>query len=72
MARADPWLRRLDGLFAVLLLAGGFAVVFDHQLLAAFLAGIAMGYVVVFLVVEPATTRALFSPQRGRESSLVG
>ncbi len=66
IGRAAPWLRRVDGLFAGLLLAGAFAVAFDHQLLAAFLAGIALGYVVVFLVVEPATTRALFSP-RGRE-----
>ncbi|MCH8320498.1 MAG: hypothetical protein IH790_06055 [Acidobacteria bacterium] len=65
IGRAAPWLRRVDGLFAGLLLAGAFAVAFDHPLLAAFLAGIAMGYVVVFLVVEPATTRALFSPQRG-------
>ncbi len=67
IGRAAPWLRRVDGLFAGLLLAGAFAVAFDHQLLAAFLAGIAMGYVVVFLVVEPATTRALFSPRGGRE-----
>jgi len=67
IGRAAPWLRRVDGLFAGLLLAGAFAVAFDHQLLAAFLAGIAMGYVVVFLVVEPATTRALFSPRGERE-----
>jgi hypothetical protein len=45
-------------------LLGAFAVAFDYQLLAAFLAGIAMGYVVVFLIVEPATTRARFSPQK--------
>ncbi len=65
MARAAPWLRRVDWLFAALLLVSAFAVAFDHQLLAGFLAGIAMGYVVVFLVVEPATTRALFSPTKG-------
>ena len=65
MARAAPWLRRIDGLFAALLLLGAFAMPFDHQLLAGFLAGIAMGYVVVVLVVEPATTRALFSPPKG-------
>jgi len=64
LGRAAPWLRRIDGLFAALLLAGAFAVAFDHQLLAAFLAGIAMGYVVVFLIVEPATTRARFSPPK--------
>jgi hypothetical protein len=63
--RAAPWLRRVDGLFAVLLLVSAFALAFDHQLLAAFLAGIALGYVVVFLVAEPATTRALFSPPKG-------
>jgi hypothetical protein len=67
LGRATPWLRRIDGLFAALLLLGAFAVAFDHQLLAAFLAGIAMGYVVVFLVVEPATTRALFSPPKEPE-----
>ena len=67
MARAAPWLRSVDGLFAVLLLVSAFTVAFDHQLLAGFLAGIAMGYVVVFLVVEPATTRALFSPPKGPE-----
>ena len=64
LSRAAPWLRRIDGLFAALLLLGAFAVAFDHQLLAAFLAGIAMGYVVVFLIVEPATTRARFSPKK--------
>ena len=64
LGRAAPWLRRIDGLFAALLLAGAFAVAFDHPLLAAFLAGIAMGYVVVFLIVEPATTRARFSPKK--------
>ncbi len=67
LARAAPWLRPIDGLFAALLLAGAFAVAFDRQLLAAFLAGIAMGYVVVFLIVEPATTRARFSPQKEAE-----
>ena len=67
LGRAAPWLRRIDGLFAALLLLGAFAVAFDHQLLAAFLAGIAMGYVVVFLIVEPATTRARFSPPKGPE-----
>ncbi len=65
IGRAAPWLRRVDGLFAALLLVSAFAVAFDHQLLAGFLAGIAMGYMVVFLVVEPATTRALFSPPKG-------
>jgi len=64
LGRAAPWLRRIDGLFAALLLPGAFAVAFDHPLLAAFLAGIAMGYVVVFLIVEPATTRARFSPPK--------
>jgi serine/threonine protein kinase len=64
LGRATPWLRRIDGLFAALLLLGAFAVAFDHQLLAAFLAGIAMGYLVVFLIVEPATTRARFSPPK--------
>ncbi|MCZ6879162.1 MAG: serine/threonine-protein kinase [Acidobacteria bacterium] len=65
MAHAAPWLRRVDWFFAVLLLISAFVVAFDHQLLAGFLAGIAMGYVVVFLIVEPATTRALFSPPKG-------
>ena len=64
LGRAAPWLRRIDGLFAALLLLGAFALAFDHQFLAAFLAGIAMGYVVVFLIVEPATTRARFSPPK--------
>lgn len=64
LGRAAPWLRRIDGLFAALLLLGAFALAFDHQFLAAFLAGIAMGYVVVFLIVEPATTRARFSPAK--------
>ena len=64
LGRATPWLRRIDGLFAALVLLGAFALAFDHQFLAAFLAGIAMGYVVVFLIVEPATTRARFSPPK--------
>jgi len=67
LGRAAPWLRRIDGLFAALLLLGAFALAFDHQFLAAFLAGIAMGYVVVFLIVEPATTRARFSPPKEPE-----
>ena len=49
------------------MLLGAFALAFDHQFLAAFLAGIAMGYVVVFLIVEPATTRARFSPPKEPE-----
>jgi serine/threonine protein kinase len=65
--RTAPWLRRIDGLFTALLLLGAFALAFDHQFLAAFLAGIAMGYVVVFLIVEPATTRARFSPTKEPE-----
>ncbi len=67
LGRAAPWLRRIDGLFVALLLLGAFALAFDHPLLAACLAGIAMGYVVVFLIVEPATTRARFSPPKEPE-----
>ena len=60
IARAAPWLRRVDGVVCSASVGLRLCRGFDHQLLAGFLAGIAMGYVVVFLVVEPATTRALF------------
>ena len=64
MRRSAPWIRRGDWSFFVLLLASAFVVAVDQHAFAGLLAGIAIGYLVVFLVVEPATARAAFSSRR--------
>ena len=69
MQRIFPWIRRCDWGFVTLLLAAAFAVAADHNAVAGLLGGVAIGYLVVFLVVEPTTARAAFSPQRRSTSS---
>lgn len=60
--RVAGWKRRVDGLFSLCLLLGGALIVTREQLLAGCLAAVAVSYTVVFLVVEPATERAVFKP----------
>ncbi len=59
-----PWIRRCDWGFVALLLASAFVVAANHHAIAGLLGGVAIGYLVVSLVVEPATTKAAFSPRR--------
>ena len=60
--RVRGWKRRVDGLFSLCLLLGAALIVTREQLLAGCLAAVAVSYTVVFLVVEPATRRAVFKP----------
>ncbi len=60
--RVRGWKRRVDGLFSLCLLLGAALIVTQEQLLAGCLAAVAVSYTVVFLLVEPATERAVFEP----------
>ncbi|MCY3778470.1 MAG: serine/threonine-protein kinase [Candidatus Aminicenantes bacterium] len=60
--RVRGWKRRVDGLFSLCLLLGAALIVNQEQLLAGCLAAVAVSYTVVFLLVEPATERAVFEP----------
>ena len=66
MRRVSPWIRHIDWLFSALLVMAALAVSFDHHVVGGLLAAVSIGYVAVFLVVEPATARAVFS---GRDPS---
>lgn len=66
-----PWIRRCDWVFVSLLLAAAVAVSADHHVVAGLLAGVAIAYLVVFLVVEPATAGAAFGGEHGPETSVL-
>lgn len=65
ISRFGPWVRGIDWAFTAVLLAAAVGV-FRHHLLAGVLLAVATAYLVVFLVVEPTTVRAVFSG--GRET----
>ncbi len=54
------WSQAIDGVFTVSLLGGALALLPGSQLMAGVLAGIGIGYAVVFWVIEPATVQAVF------------
>lgn len=60
LRQVHPWKRIVDGLFCLLLMAGAVLNLSDPPLLSGVLAAVAVGYAVVFLVVEPATVRSIF------------
>ena len=60
--RVRRWKHRVDGIFSLCLLLGAALIVTREQILAGCLAAVAVSYTVVFLVVEPATERAVFKP----------
>ena len=60
MKRVRRWKTRIDWCFAVLLLAAAAAILPELQLISGVLAAVAVVYLVVFLVIEPATTSAVF------------
>ncbi len=62
LCRVGGWKQRVDGLFSLCLLLGGALIATQEQILAGCLAAVAVSYTVVFLVVEPATERAVFKP----------
>jgi hypothetical protein len=69
ITRLFGWLRRVDGVFTVGVLAAA-AASFQDRLTAAVLASVAVGYAVIFLVVEPATVHSVFAlPSRDRGRS---
>lgn len=55
---AWPWTRVADGVFGILLLVAGARHSTSHRDLAAVFIGAAVGVLILFLIVEPATTRA--------------
>jgi hypothetical protein len=60
LVRVSPWIRRADWLFSVCI-AGAALTLFPRlQLIASLLVAVAIGYLVVFLVIEPATVKAVF------------
>jgi serine/threonine protein kinase len=56
----SPWIRRADWVFVVLLLVGGLAIARQHTGLATLLLAVAVGNLIAFLFIEPATTQAAF------------
>ena len=60
MKRVRRWKTRIDWCFTVLLLAAAAAILPELQLISGVLAAVAVVYLVVFLVIEPATTSAVF------------
>jgi hypothetical protein len=60
LVRATPWIRRVDGLFSAFLAAAALTLYSRLELLASLLLAVAIGYLVVFLFVEPATVKAVF------------
>ena len=60
--RVGRWKQPVDGIFSLSLLLGAGLIVTKEQILAGCLAAVAVSYTVVFLVVEPATERAVFKP----------
>jgi len=59
-ARVARWIAGGDWLFALALVAGGLLLGGDGGPLAVLLMSVGIGACVVFLVIEPATTRAAF------------
>lgn len=60
MKRVRRWTTRIDWCFTALLVAAAAAILPELQLISGVLAAIVVVYLVVFLVIEPATTRAVF------------
>ncbi len=63
IGRLAPWVRGVDWVFTAVLLAAAASIFSDH-LRAGVLLAVAIGYLVVFLVVEPATFHAVFTRRR--------
>jgi serine/threonine protein kinase len=58
--RTEPWIRLADWGFSLAMLMGAFAIMPAHPEPGALFLALSICYAVVFLVVEPATTRAAF------------
>ena len=65
--RARPWLALCDWGFVAVLIVGGLAIMDQRAELGAVLIGLAICYTVVFVMVEPATTRAAFGATEAAE-----
>jgi len=61
LRRASRWIRWFDWGFAVSLLIAAVTISSHSHNMAGFLASVACGYPVVFLIVEPTTTQAAFA-----------
>jgi serine/threonine protein kinase len=61
--RAGPWMQRSDCLVGAALIVSALPIAAGHTALACVLAGFGIGFAIVSLMVEPATTKAAF-PRR--------
>jgi len=61
LRRAQRWIRFCDWTFIGLLLAQGLALARERPVIAALIAAVAIAYLIVSLVVEPATAQAAFA-----------
>jgi hypothetical protein len=68
MRRVQPWIRRCDWIFTLLVLAIALNIAGQRHVIAALLAAVAIGYLIVFLVIEPPTTTAAFSKRGGKRA----
>jgi hypothetical protein len=60
LPRATPWVRLADAGFALALLVGAMTIITQHPGTGAIFLGLGVCYAVVFLMIEPATSRAAF------------
>jgi serine/threonine protein kinase len=60
LPRASPWVRVADGGFSLAVLTGALTIMPEHSGIGAMFLGFGIIYAVVFLMIEPATTRAAF------------
>lgn len=67
LARTSGLVWPVDLVFTLLLIVSALSVLPESQPWAATLASVAVGYAVVFLVVEPTTSRSVFEPGNPRE-----
>jgi predicted Ser/Thr protein kinase len=58
--RASPWIRGADAGFVVAMLVGALTIMPQHPGTGALFLGLGICYAVVFLMIEPATTRSAF------------
>lgn len=60
MSRASAWIHRIDWAFTGFILVTALTILNEVPLIGGVLVAVAVGYLVVFLMIEPATTSAVF------------
>jgi serine/threonine protein kinase len=67
LRRTGPWMRRIDAALCSLLGLAGLGIFVIDPLVGSVLLAVAVGYLVVSRLVEPATTAAVFAEPRSRQ-----